>query len=85
MGDIEAARKKAIEQKRLKRCTGYVDSDDPRLQHPSYKQSREMWGRFIRGEITSKELDEAFRDEPIEVNREENIGDLYGEDGSGLE
>lgn len=84
MGDIEAARKKAIEQKRLKRCTGYVDSDDPRLQHPSYKQAREMWGRFIRGEITSKELDEAFRERDNEVSGEEDIGggnDLFNEEG----
>ena len=84
MGDIEAARKKAAEQKRLKRCTGYVDSDDPRLQHPAYKQARELWARFVRGEITSKELDEAFRDEPVEVGGEETIGELYGENGCGL-
>ena len=77
MGDTKTAREKAIEQKRIKRCSGYVDSDDPRLQHPTYKRAREMWAKFVRGEITSKELDEAFGNFSIETDRQESIKEMF--------
>jgi hypothetical protein len=80
MGDIKTAREKAIEQKRAKRSTECGDSDDPRLQDPVYNRAKKLWGKFLRGEITSKELggnldgfQQDTQDEIKELFNEENI------------
>lgn len=43
-----------------------------------YTRAKRLWARFIRGEITSKQLDEIVSSEHFGDDREESIGDLYG-------